>query len=79
MREHLKFYIDGKWVDPQQPNPHDVINPATEEVLYEVALGSAEDVNKAVAAARRAFETFSLTTAPPGVSAGAPGPGTAGS
>ncbi len=39
-----------------------VVNPATEEVLYEVALGSAADVDKAVAAARRAFETFSLTT-----------------
>ena len=39
-----------------------VVNPANEETLYEIALGSAADVDKAVAAARRAFETFSLTT-----------------
>jgi aldehyde dehydrogenase (NAD+) len=39
-----------------------VVNPATEEVLYEIALGSQEDVDKAVAAARRAFDTYSVTT-----------------
>ena len=39
-----------------------VVNPATEEVLYEIALGSQEDVDKAVAAARGAFETYSVTT-----------------
>ena len=30
MREYLQFYINGEWVDPVRPNPHDVINPATE-------------------------------------------------
>ena len=62
MQEHLKFYIDGKWVDPVTPKTEDVINPANEEVFARVALGSKADVDKAVAAARRAFETFSRTT-----------------
>lgn len=54
----LKFYIDGAWVDPVAPKTIPVINPATEEPLYDVALGSAADVDKAVNAARAAFETF---------------------
>ena len=62
MREMLQFYIDGKWVDPVKPNPFDVINPATEEVCGRISLGSAADVDLAVAAARRAFETYSQTT-----------------
>jgi aldehyde dehydrogenase (NAD+) len=62
MVQRLKFYIDGAWQDPVTPKTLPVVNPATEEPMYEVALGSAADVDKAVAAARRAFETFSLTT-----------------
>ena len=62
MQEHLKFYIDGKWVDPVTPKTEDVINPANEEAFARVSLGSKADVDKAVAAARRAFETFSRTT-----------------
>jgi aldehyde dehydrogenase (NAD+) len=62
MVQRLKFYIDGAWQEPTSKKTLPVINPATEEALYEVALGSAADVDKAVAAARRAFETFSLTT-----------------
>ncbi|MDJ0904950.1 MAG: aldehyde dehydrogenase family protein [Woeseiaceae bacterium] len=62
MREMLQFYIDGKWVDPVTPNPFDVINPATEEVCGRITLGSAADVDLAVAAAKRAFETYSQTT-----------------
>ena len=62
MQEHLKFYIDGKWVDPVSPKTEDVINPANEEAIARVSLGSKADVDKAVAAARRAFETFSRTT-----------------
>jgi aldehyde dehydrogenase (NAD+) len=57
-----KFYIDGKWVDPVTPKDFDVINPANEEPIGKISLGSAADVDKAVAAARRAFETFSETT-----------------
>ncbi len=62
MVNRLKFYIDGAWVDPVAKKTLPVVNPANEEPLYEIALGSAADVDKAVAAARRAFETFSLTT-----------------
>jgi aldehyde dehydrogenase (NAD+) len=61
MREHLQFYIGGKWVDPVTPKTLDVINPATEAVIGKISLGSAADVDKAVAAARTAFETFSRT------------------
>jgi len=62
MQNYLKFYIDGQWVDPVSPRTEDVINPATEEAFARVSLGSKADVDKAVAAARRAFETFSQTT-----------------
>ena len=62
MLEKLQFYIDGKWVDPVEPRTHDVINPATEEVYGRISLGSAADVDKAVAAAQRAFESYSQTS-----------------
>ncbi len=62
MRDYLKFYIDGKWVDPVQPKTADVINPATEEVAGRISLGSPADVEKAVAAARKAFPSWSVTT-----------------
>ncbi len=62
MREKLNFYIDGKWVAPAKPRTHDVINPANEEPCGRISLGSGEDVNKAVAAAKRAFETWSQTS-----------------
>jgi aldehyde dehydrogenase (NAD+) len=62
MRDMRQFYIDGRWVDPIKLRSHDVINPATEEVCGRISLGSAEDVDRAVAAARRAFDSFSSTT-----------------
>jgi aldehyde dehydrogenase (NAD+) len=62
MREYLKFYIDGKWVDPVEPNTLDVDNPTTEQVSGRIALGSAADVDKAVKAARRAFATWSQSS-----------------
>ena len=62
MREYLKFYIDGQWVDPVTPKQMDVINPATEAVAGHISAGSAADVDTAVAAARKAFETFSKTS-----------------
>ena len=62
MIEKLKFYIDGKWVDPVKPRIVDVINPASEEVYGRISLGSAADVDKAVAAAKRAFESYSVST-----------------
>ncbi|MBS0469866.1 MAG: aldehyde dehydrogenase family protein [Proteobacteria bacterium] len=62
MQERLQFYIDGKWVDPVTPKTLDVINPATEEPFARISMGSKADVDKAVAAARKAFETWSRTT-----------------
>jgi aldehyde dehydrogenase (NAD+) len=62
MQERLQFYIDGKWVDPVTPRSLDVINPANEEPFARISLGSKADVDKAVAAARRAFESFSRTS-----------------
>jgi aldehyde dehydrogenase (NAD+) len=62
MREMLQFYIGGEWVDPVHPNPHEVINPATEEVCGRISLGSKEDVDRAVAAANRAAEGYAATT-----------------
>ena len=62
MVNRMKFYIDGAWVDPAVMKTVPVVNPATEERIYDVAVGSKADVDKAIAAARRAFETFSVTT-----------------
>jgi aldehyde dehydrogenase (NAD+) len=62
MREMLKFYIDGEWVDPVTANPVDVINPATEEPCGRISLGSAADVDLAVAAAKRAGAAYAATT-----------------
>lgn len=58
----LKFYIDGQWVEPSDPKPFDVINPANEQVIGQIMMGNKEDVNKAVAAAKKAFASFSQTT-----------------
>ena len=62
MVNRMQFYIDGAWVDPVVKKSTPVINPATEEAMYEVALGSKADVDKAVAAAKRAFVTYSQTS-----------------
>lgn len=57
-----QFYIDGQWVDPAKPEALDVINPATEQPVATISLGSAEDVDRAVAAARRAFAKSQLAS-----------------
>ena len=62
MRNYTQFYIDGRWVDPLEPRIAEVINPATEAVSGTISLGSAADVDLAVAAARRAFESWSQTS-----------------
>jgi len=59
MMDHLKFYIDGDWVDPITPATIDVINPATEKAFTQISAGSHEDVDRAVAAARKAFTSYS--------------------
>lgn len=62
MMEKLKFYIDGGWVDPAVPSTLGVVNPATEETFARISLGSRQDVDRAVQAARRAFESYSVTS-----------------
>ncbi|AXK41667.1 aldehyde dehydrogenase family protein [Erythrobacter aureus] len=62
MRNCTKFYIDGQWVDPVEENTQPVENPATEETIGHISFGTKADVDKAVAAARRAFESFSQTS-----------------
>ncbi|RZS84116.1 aldehyde dehydrogenase family protein [Pigmentiphaga kullae] len=58
----LKFYIDGAWVDPLAPKSLEVVNPATEESFARVSLGSPQDVDRAVRAARRAFPAYAATS-----------------
>ncbi len=62
MKEALQFYIDGKWVAPAKPKTLDVIDPSTEQTVGRISLGSAADVDLAVSAARRAFDSYSVTT-----------------
>ncbi len=62
MDEKLQFYIDGRWVDPVEARPFDVIDPATEAPIARIALGSEKDVDLAVSAARRAFRSYAETT-----------------
>ena len=62
MKTINRHYIDGRWVESKGGRSYQVINPATEEVATEVTLGTAEDVDDAVQAARRAFESFSQTS-----------------
>ncbi|MBT8058210.1 MAG: aldehyde dehydrogenase family protein [Gammaproteobacteria bacterium] len=59
MYDCTRNYINGEWVESTAAARHDIINPATEESIGQVAYGTAEDVDRAVAAARAAFEDFS--------------------
>lgn len=61
MQNTRQFYIDGRWVDPAQPNDLDVINPSTEAVAATISLGSAADTDAAVAAAHAAFPGWAGT------------------
>jgi aldehyde dehydrogenase (NAD+) len=60
--DNRQFYIDGAWVDPIEPKELKVINPATEEVAGVISMGSSKDVDRAVMAARRAFDSYSRST-----------------
>ncbi|WP_262690423.1 aldehyde dehydrogenase family protein [Kordiimonas aestuarii] len=62
MRTLHKHYIGGEWVEADASKVHDVINPATGQKSGEMVLGSTADVDRAVAAARKAFETFQFST-----------------
>jgi aldehyde dehydrogenase (NAD+) len=57
-----RFFIDGEWVDPISQESLDVIDPATERPIITIALGGEADVDRAVAAARAAFQSFSETS-----------------
>ena len=63
MLDKRKFYIDGQWVDPLVPNDLEVINPATERPVAVISMGTAADIDRAVAAARRTFPAYSMTSA----------------
>lgn len=59
--DHSTFYIDGAWVPPLSPLGFAVENPATEEIVTEISLGTAADVDRAVAAAKAAFPAWAAT------------------
>ena len=63
MKVYDKFFIAGTWQDPAQAASRDVVNPSTEEVCGRVPEGTAEDVDRAVAAARKAFPSWAATSA----------------
>ena len=58
MLDKRKFYIDGKWVNPNKKNDYEVINPCNEDPFAMISLGSKEDTDLAVKAAKTAFETW---------------------
>ncbi|WP_027232553.1 aldehyde dehydrogenase family protein [Phyllobacterium sp. UNC302MFCol5.2] len=62
MLDKRNFYIDGEWVKPLEPNDLEVINPATEQPIAVISVGTAADIDRAVAAAKNAFQTYSQTS-----------------
>ncbi len=62
MSNFQKFYINGEWVDPINGSTFDVVHPGNEEVIATIAMGTKEDVDVAVAAAKEAFKTWAFST-----------------
>ncbi len=62
MKHYDKIYIGGEWVSPSTQNVREIVNPTTEEVIATTCQGNELDVERAVQAARAAFETFSQTS-----------------
>ena len=62
MQNLNKYYIDGVWVTPSSDTEFPVMNPATEQQIGVITLGNEDDVNRAVAAAKAAFESYSRTS-----------------
>ncbi|WP_287461088.1 aldehyde dehydrogenase family protein [Sphingomonas sp.] len=62
MQSYLKHYINGAWVESEGGRRHEVIDPSTEQPCTEITLGTAADVDKAVAAARAAFPAWSQSS-----------------
>ena len=61
MLDKRSFYINGEWVHPATPNDLEVINPSNEESCAVISLGDKADVDKAVSAARTAYQSWSVT------------------
>ncbi|MCL9802653.1 CoA-acylating methylmalonate-semialdehyde dehydrogenase [Pseudomonas sp. AKS31] len=59
--QKVKLLIDGEWVESQTAEWHDIVNPATQQVLAKVPFATAAEVDAAVSAAQRAFQTWKLT------------------
>ncbi|MET3456111.1 CoA-acylating methylmalonate-semialdehyde dehydrogenase [Pseudomonas kilonensis] len=57
----VRLLIDGEWVESQSSEWHDIVNPATQQVLAKVPFATASEVDAAIAAAQRAFQTWKLT------------------
>ena len=62
MIDNKKFYINSQWVSPKEPNDLKVIDPSTEEECAVISIGGVEDVNAAVSAATKAFETWAFSS-----------------
>ena len=62
MKDCRRFYIEGEWINPSSPQSFAVINPATEQSVATISLGDGADVDRAVTAAKRAFESYSETS-----------------
>ncbi|WP_138445475.1 aldehyde dehydrogenase family protein [Sinomonas susongensis] len=62
MRQYPHLYIDGRWTEPIEPRETELVDPTREEAFARVAMGGAADAERAVAAARRAFESFSTAS-----------------
>lgn len=61
MKNHIKQYINGEWIDSESGETIDVINPATGETFGKIAKGNSEDVDKAVTAAHDVYVEFRNT------------------
>jgi len=62
MKNVEKFLIDGQWIAPDSTAQHYLINPANEDVICQIPMANEVDVNKAVAAAKSAFQSYSMTS-----------------
>ena len=62
MKNLRRFYIDGQWVEPLEPNDMEVQNPATEQSVATISMGTAADIDLAVAAAKKAFTNYSQSS-----------------
>ena len=62
IQNNQKFYINGHWVNPNSVQILDVINPANENIITQIAIGNEQDLNNAVKSAKDSFETWSVSS-----------------